>query len=54
MISKITQHTYIQDIKVLGDTLFVGDMMRGMSVFTYKEPSLLPHLANTPAALPKL
>jgi len=54
MIQVVTKHTYIQDIKVQGNTIFVGDMMRGLSVFTYKEASQLPHLANTAAAQPKL
>lgn len=54
MITKVTQHTFILDIKVLGNTIYVGDMVRGMSVFSYKEGSTLPHLMNTAAGQPKI
>lgn len=37
MISKITKGTMVTEIRVLNDTLLVGDMMRGLSVLSVVE-----------------
>ena len=36
-ISSAVRNTFIQDIKTVGNTVFVGDLMRAVSVYELKE-----------------
>jgi|LauGreDrversion4_2_1035121.scaffolds.fasta_scaffold76652_2 hypothetical protein len=46
LISKLFKNTCIQDIKIVDNTIFVGDLMKSVTVFEIKDTSK-PGVINT-------